>query len=497
MTVGVVTKLVSEPRFVNLDVPNEYSRVSQNARGRGRGRGRGRARGRGRRRAEPARNEVGQEEKVQVEATCIPPIDPMLAQQIMSFLKGLVGPRMLSSVQATQAPANPSIVITTPNMGGNVDAYEFILDCYEMLHKLKIVHQHGLSLYLFNFKVRLSSGGELIWNIDLQLYLYLLGPNFMLCGIFVAGYEAKFHALSRYATQLVTTEEERICLFIRGLNSELQVLSVHMTSAGRSFNNVTYYVKKLEGRTSTSRRGGNQRDRKRRGNVQPSREVARQDDRAQCYASSGKNEAETSDAVITEWEGVYKLKQAKIISSIRVSKLVEKGCLAYLAHIRDVEIEAPSIESISMVSEFREVFHNDLTGMPPDRDIDFCIDLEPGTRLISIPPYRMAPAELRELKAQIQELLNKGFIPPSASQWGAPVLFVKKKNGSMRMCIDYQQLNRVTIRNTYPLPRINDLFDQLQGATVFSKIDLRFGYHQLKIRHEDVPKTAFRTRYGH
>ena len=103
----------------------------------------------------------------------------------------------------------------------------------------------------------------------------------------------------------------------------------------------------------------------------------------------------------------------------------------------------------------------------------------------------MAPAELRELKAQLQELLSKGFIRPSVSPWGAPVLFVKKKDGSFRMCIDYRQLNKVTIKNKYPLPRIDDLFDQLQGACTFSKIDLRSGYHQLKIRATAVPKTAF------
>ncbi|WMV12910.1 hypothetical protein MTR67_006295 [Solanum verrucosum] len=164
---------------------------------------------------------------------------------------------------------------------------------------------------------------------------------------------------------------------------------------------------------------------------------------------------------------------------------------------RDVEIEAPSIGSIPVVSKFSEVFPNDLLGMPPDRDIDFCIDLNPDMRPISISPYRMAPTELRELKAQIQELLDKGFIRPSDSPWGAPVLFVKKKNSSMRMCIDYRQLNRVTIRNKYYLPQIDDIFDQLQGAAVFSKIDLRSGYHQLKIRSVDVPKTTFRTRYGH
>ena len=109
----------------------------------------------------------------------------------------------------------------------------------------------------------------------------------------------------------------------------------------------------------------------------------------------------------------------------------------------------------------------------------------------------MAPAELRELKAQLQELLSKGFIRPSASPWGAPVLFVKKKDGIFRMCIDYRQLNKLTVKNKYPLPRIDNLFDQLQGACNFSKIDLRSGYHQLKIRATDVSKTAFRTRYGH
>ena len=125
------------------------------------------------------------------------------------------------------------------------------------------------------------------------------------------------------------------------------------------------------------------------------------------------------------------------------------------------------------MAEFCEVLSNDLPYMPPDRDINFCIDLEPCTRPISILPYRMAPKALTELKAQIQELLDKGFIHPSASPWGAPILFVMKKNGSLRMCINYRKLNGVTIWNMYPLPRIDDLFDQFQGATIFSKIDLR------------------------
>ncbi|WVZ53560.1 hypothetical protein U9M48_004483 [Paspalum notatum var. saurae] len=134
--------------------------------------------------------------------------------------------------------------------------------------------------------------------------------------------------------------------------------------------------------------------------------------------------------------------------------------------------------------------------MPPDRNVEFLIDLFPGTAPITKRPYRMAPAELAELKEQLRELLQKGFIRPSSSPWGAPVLFVTKKDGSIRMCIDYRSLNEVTIKNKYPLPRIDDLFDQLRVAKYFSKIDLRSGYHQLKIREEDIQKTAFVTRYG-
>ena len=196
------------------------------------------------------------------------------------------------------------------------------------------------------------------------------------------------------------------------------------------------------------------------------------------------------------WEGDYTSNPVHIDSVIRAKRMVSKGCLAFLAHLRDDTTQVPSIELVSIVLEFLDVFPADLPGMPPDRDIDFCIDLEPGTRPISIPPYRMAPAELRELKAQLQELLGKGFIRPSASPWGAPILFVKKKDGSFKMCIDYRQVNKVTVKNKYPLPRIDDLFDQLQGACTFSKIDLRSGYHQLKIRATDLLKTAFRTMYG-
>ncbi|GJR50846.1 putative nucleotidyltransferase, ribonuclease H [Tanacetum coccineum] len=138
-----------------------------------------------------------------------------------------------------------------------------------------------------------------------------------------------------------------------------------------------------------------------------------------------------------------------------------------------------------------------VTGLPPTRQVEFQIDLMPGAAPVARAPYRLAPSEMKELSEQLQELSDKGFIRPSSSPWGAPVLFVKKKDGSFRMCIDYRELNKLTVKNRYPLPRIDDLFDQLQGSSVYSKIDLRSGYHQLRVREEDIPKMAFRTRYGH
>jgi hypothetical protein len=131
------------------------------------------------------------------------------------------------------------------------------------------------------------------------------------------------------------------------------------------------------------------------------------------------------------------------------------------------------------------------------RQVDFCIDLVPGATTVAKSPYRLAPSKMQELANQLQELSSKGFNRPSSSPWGAPILFMKKKNGSFQMCIDYRDLNKLTIKNRYPLPRIDDLFDQPQGAVYFSKIDLRSGYHQLRVHEDDIPKTAFRTRYGH
>ncbi|KAJ0800591.1 putative nucleotidyltransferase, Ribonuclease H [Helianthus annuus] len=186
-----------------------------------------------------------------------------------------------------------------------------------------------------------------------------------------------------------------------------------------------------------------------------------------------------------------------IISYLKAQKCLRKGHTAILALVTDASAKEKKLEDIPVVRDFPQVFPEDLPGLPPHRQVEFQIELAPGAAPIARAPYRLAPTELEELSKQLQELLEKGFIRPSSSPWGAPVLFVKKKDGTFRMCIDYRELNKVTVKNRYPLPRIDDLFDQLQGSCYYSKIDLRSGYHQLRVRDEDVSKTAFRTRYGH
>jgi hypothetical protein len=150
-------------------------------------------------------------------------------------------------------------------------------------------------------------------------------------------------------------------------------------------------------------------------------------------------------------------------------------------------------DNIRVVRDFPDVFPEELPGMPPDREVEFVMDLLPGTAPISKQPYKMSVEELKELKKQLTELQEARYIRLSSSPWGAPILFVQKKDGSQRMCVDYRSLNDVTVKNKYLLPRIEDLFDQMRGARVFSKIDLRSGYHQMKIRPSDIPKTTFST----
>eukprot|EP00253_Pinus_taeda_P006409 PITA_06409 len=200
-----------------------------------------------------------------------------------------------------------------------------------------------------------------------------------------------------------------------------------------------------------------------------------------------------------ELQGIKHLVQIWPITASQLAKCLRKKCQIYAIQVgyANQKDKVSTIDSIPIVQEFVDVFPKEVPGLPPKRDIDFTIELIPGAAPVSRAPYRMSVPELIELKMQLQELLDKNYICPSMSPWGAPILFVKKKDGTLRMYIDYRQLNKLTIKNKYPLPRIDELFDQVKGEKVFSKIDLRSGYHQIRIKEEDIAKTTFRTHYGH
>ncbi|GJU31884.1 putative reverse transcriptase domain-containing protein [Tanacetum coccineum] len=177
--------------------------------------------------------------------------------------------------------------------------------------------------------------------------------------------------------------------------------------------------------------------------------------------------------------------------------LIVHGCHVFLAHVTAKKAEDKSkekrLKDVPIVRDFPEVFLKDLLGIPPTRQVEFQIDLVHGAAPVARAPYQLAPSKMKELSDQLQELSDKGYIRPSSSPWGAPVLFVKKKDGSFWMCIDYRELNKLTVKNPYPLPSIDDLFDQLQGLSIYSKIDLRSVYHQLRVHEEDISKTVFKT----
>ena len=165
---------------------------------------------------------------------------------------------------------------------------------------------------------------------------------------------------------------------------------------------------------------------------------------------------------------------------------VRKGCKVFAVHIinndhMDKEYKL-KFDDISILKEFSDVFLEDIIGLPPKRELDFTTELVPGVVPNSKAPYRMNILEINELKLQLQEMIDKNYIQPSVSPWGAPVLFVKKKDNTLRLCIDYRQLNKMTIKNRYPFPRIDHQFDQIRGETIFLKINLRFGYHQVRIK---------------
>ncbi|XP_027182156.1 uncharacterized protein LOC113780563 [Coffea eugenioides] len=185
-----------------------------------------------------------------------------------------------------------------------------------------------------------------------------------------------------------------------------------------------------------------------------------------------------------------RLASSAMISGVRARKMLYKGAQGFLTFLINAPSDQVKLEDVPVVREFPDVFPEKLKTLPPEREVEFKIELVPGMAPISKTPYRMAPAELKELKMQLQDLLERGIVRESDSPWGAPVLFAKKKDGSLRLCIDYRELNEGTIKNKYPLPLIDSLFDQLQGSVVFSKLDLRQGYYQLKIKKENIPKTT-------
>nr|GEZ39561.1 putative reverse transcriptase domain-containing protein [Tanacetum cinerariifolium] len=198
-----------------------------------------------------------------------------------------------------------------------------------------------------------------------------------------------------------------------------------------------------------------------------------------------------NETLIIRYDGSNNGNQLNVISCTKTRKYLLKGYPIFLANITTKMIKDKSeekrLEDVPIVRDFSK----------PTRQVKFQIDLIPGAAHVARAPYRLAPSKIKELSVQLQELSDKGFIRPSSSLWGAPVLFVKKKDGSFRMCIDYRELNKLTVKNRYMLPRIDDLFDQLQGSSIYSKIDLRLGYHQLRVLEADIPKTSFRTRYSH
>ena len=191
-----------------------------------------------------------------------------------------------------------------------------------------------------------------------------------------------------------------------------------------------------------------------------------------------------------------------VLTNAELKRALREGAPMALCAVKEVDPPKnegkPALDMSPLITEFMDVFPDELPAGPQlDRPVQHPIDLEPGHAAPYKGIYRMSEAELSELRKQLDELLEKGFIKPSASPYGSPILFVKKKDGSMRMCVDYRALNKLTIKNRYPLPRIDDLLDRLHGAKFFSKIDLASGYHQIPIKPEDTHKTAFRTRYGH
>jgi hypothetical protein len=181
-------------------------------------------------------------------------------------------------------------------------------------------------------------------------------------------------------------------------------------------------------------------------------------------------------------QGISKVVTIREISTLQLKKCYRKGCQIFATYMEETpKDKVPNLEDHAVLEDFEYVF-KEVSGLTPKRDIDFSINLIHGAAPVSRTPYKMSTPELKDLQMKLEEIMKKGYIRPSVSPWGAPVVFVKKKDGTLRLCIDFKQLNKVTVKNKYPLPRIDDLFDQLKDAKIFSKIDLRSGYHKVRIK---------------
>nr|GEV97231.1 putative reverse transcriptase domain-containing protein [Tanacetum cinerariifolium] len=317
----------------------------------------------------------------------------------------------------------------------------------------------------------------------------------------IEAYSNRFHELALMCPDLVPNEKKKIERYIRGFLERIKgnITSLRPTTLHEAINMARELVEQaVQGRATRisksnkrkwedhqrSTNNNNSNNNCNRNNNNQHQQQRRRQETTRAYAAALAEvcydkivRIPLPNGEILEIQGERPEKDPKLLSCIKA--------------------EEKKPEDIHIIRDFPEVFPDDLSGLPPVREIDFRIDLIPGALPVVKSPYRLAPSEMLELSNQLKELQEKGFIRPSHSPWRAPVLFVKKKDVALRMCIDYIELNKLTIENRYPLLRIDDLFDQLQGACCFSKIEIRSGYHQLRVREEDIPKIAFRTRYGH
>ncbi|GKD31607.1 putative nucleotidyltransferase, ribonuclease H, partial [Tanacetum coccineum] len=314
--------------------------------------------------------------------------------------------------------------------------------------------------------------------------------NHAMVGAGHAAYTDRFHELARLVPHLVTPENKRIERYVYGIAPQIR----DMVAATES--TMIQSVKPKAGvLTNEAIRNGSikKNPEKRENEGEPCKDRNVRDD----------NKSGSFDVIMgMDWLSDHKAKifcHEKVVRipllDGKVLRVIGERLEEKVSHLMSTKEHKQ--EEMVVVRDFPELFPNDLPGLPPIREIEFPIELVPRAISVAKSPYRLAPSEMEEFSGQLKKLQDKGLIRPSSSPWGAPVLFVKKNGRSFRMCIDYRELNKLTIKNRYPLPKIDDMFNQLQGSQYFSKIDLRSGYHQLRVHEDDIPKTAFRTHYGH